>query len=129
MPNKNWEDIDRFGVNRLEPRATFQNFATAAEAIAAHGGASPRTVSLDGTWKFDYSDDATVAPEGFEAAGFDDSAWGEIPVPSCWQMFGHGAPHYTNVQYPIPLDAPLEMVKELDQLELDQRTTLQDSST
>ena len=55
MNLKNWEDFNRFGVNRLEPRATFQNFATSAAAIAARCAPSPRTRSLDGTWKFSYA--------------------------------------------------------------------------
>ena len=41
------------------------------------------------------------------------------------------APYSVMTGSPIsmPEDAPLEMVKELDQFELDQSTTLQDSST
>jgi len=27
-------------------------------------------------------------------------------VPSCWQLYGYGRPHYTNVTYPIPLFPP-----------------------
>ena len=38
-------------------------------------------------------------------ADFDDG-WDEIPVPSHWQLEGHGRPQYTNVAYPFPVDPP-----------------------
>ncbi len=37
---------------------------------------------------------------------FDDSAWDEIVVPGHWQLHGYGAPAYTNVNYPFPVDPP-----------------------
>ena len=47
-------------------------------------------LSLDGTWEF----------------RLDGGPWGELPVPSHWQLHGHGAPAYTNVAYPFPVDPP-----------------------
>ena len=47
-------------------------------------------LSLDGTWAF----------------RLDGGDWGELPVPSHWQLHGHGAPAYTNVAYPFPVDPP-----------------------
>lgn len=36
-----------------------------------------------------------------------DSLWDDIPVPMSWQMTGrYDVPHYTNWEYPIPLDPP-----------------------
>src|SRR3712207_4682531 len=69
---------------------------------------------LDGTWRFHWSATVADAPEGVEAPDFDDSDWSNIPVPSSWVMpvhdeaLGpdHGAPAYTNVQYPFPVDPP-----------------------
>ncbi len=29
-----------------------------------------------------------------------------ISVPSNWQMEGYGQPHYTNIQYPFPINPP-----------------------
>jgi beta-galactosidase/beta-glucuronidase len=46
------------------------------------------------------------APDGFCAPQYDDAAWDELPVPSCWQMQGYGHPHYTNMQFPFPCDPP-----------------------
>ncbi|HEX8488339.1 MAG TPA: glycoside hydrolase family 2 TIM barrel-domain containing protein [Propionibacteriaceae bacterium] len=69
---------------------------------------APR-LSLNGDWKFRLwpshrgVDDAPADP------GFDDSAWDTLPVPSHWVLQGdgaYGAPAYTNVQFPFPIDPP-----------------------
>ena len=69
---------------------------------------------LDGQWRFRWSPTAAAAPTGIESPDFDDSDWGTIAVPSSFTMpvhdatIGgpHGAPAYTNVKYPFPLDPP-----------------------
>jgi beta-galactosidase len=62
-------------------------------------------LSLDGTWRFRYSERADE-PEEFASAGFDDDGWSELPVPSHWQLHGFGVPAYTNTAYPFPIDPP-----------------------
>ena len=62
----------------LEPRAWFRSDA-------------PR-LPLDGEWDF------RLAGSGPE--------WGRLPVPSHWQLRGHGRPAYTNIGYPFPVDPP-----------------------
>ncbi|HEY7812270.1 MAG TPA: glycoside hydrolase family 2 TIM barrel-domain containing protein, partial [Nakamurella sp.] len=63
-------------------------------------------------WKFRYCESLRDLTPGFEATDFDDSRFGDIAVPSCWQLAGlpgplrYGAPAYTNVTYPFPLDPP-----------------------
>ena len=89
-----WEIIDNFGVNRLPARATFT-------PVFEKGGEA--AVSLDGDWSFAYLETPLATPEGFADPDFDDGEWDEIAVPSCWQMKGYERPHYTNVQYPIPI--------------------------
>lgn len=76
------------------------------------------TLSLDGEWRFRLlsgapgvpgAADALPAGEGAEdvaATGFDDSAWGTLPVPAHWVLHGHGTPIYTNVQLPFPIEPP-----------------------
>ncbi|EOD59702.1 glycoside hydrolase family 2 TIM barrel-domain containing protein [Amycolatopsis vancoresmycina] len=63
-------------------------------------------LSLNGTWRFRLSPGLAAAPAGIEGDDFDDSAWDELPVPSLWQLHGHGRPAYTNVRYPFPVDPP-----------------------
>src|SRR4051794_32742262 len=65
---------------------------------------APR-LSLDGRWAFRLLERAD-GPLDFVDAAFDDSAWDRLPVPSHWQLHGYGAPAYTNVRYPFPVDPP-----------------------
>ena len=62
-------------------------------------------IALDGDWAFRLSPRAT-APADFADPGFDDAGWDRLPVPSHWQLHGYGAPAYTNVAYPFPVDPP-----------------------
>jgi beta-galactosidase len=71
-------------------------------------------LSLDGTWRFHFSPTVADAPDGVEAPDYDDAGWSDLPVPSSWVMpwhdrtlgADHGAPAYTNVQYPFPVEPP-----------------------
>jgi beta-galactosidase len=58
-------------------------------------------LSLNGSWHFRLSPTARVA-EDFTGS----DSWETIPVPAHWVLHGHGAPIYTNVQYPFPIDPP-----------------------
>ncbi|WP_232664875.1 glycoside hydrolase family 2 TIM barrel-domain containing protein [Pseudonocardia sp. TRM90224] len=77
----------------------------ARPARAAFRSDAP-VIDLGGEWRFHLSPSAAAAPEGIEAPDFDDSGWSTLPVPSNWQMHGHGKPAYTNVVYPFPIDPP-----------------------
>jgi beta-galactosidase len=63
------------------------------------------SLSLDGDWAFRLSATAQ-APLDFVAEAFDDASWDRLPVPSHWQLHGYGAPAYTNVVYPFPVEPP-----------------------
>lgn len=101
-----WENPGVTGINRLAPRAYFYPYPDAAAAVTGERGATPWFIPLNGTWKFAYSPTPAEAPEGFETESFDDCLWDDLAVPSCWQLQGYGRPHYTNVQYPFPVDPP-----------------------
>ena len=101
-----WENPKVIGLNRLTPRAFFLPFADEASAIRGERADTPFFSSLNGTWKFNYAPTPAEAPAAFYEKGFDDAAWNDLPVPSNWQMYGYGHPHYTNVQYPFPVDPP-----------------------
>jgi beta-galactosidase len=81
------------GSGSLPPRAWFP----ASDA--------PR-LTLDGTWRFRLSPTATAEDESFARPDFDDSGWTGLKVPAHWCLEGHGAPIYTNVLYPFPVDPP-----------------------
>lgn len=80
------------GHGSLPPRAAFTSDA--------------RALSLNGTWRFLLSPSIAAAPDGIERDDFDDHEWDTLPVPSHWQLQGHGKPAYTNVRYPFPVHPP-----------------------
>ncbi|MEV1174128.1 glycoside hydrolase family 2 TIM barrel-domain containing protein [Nonomuraea sp. NPDC049784] len=86
-------DLETFtpGSGLLEPRAALRSDAPALD--------------LNGMWRFRLSPTANI-PDDFAQPPFDDSDWGSLPVPSHWNLHGHGAPAYTNVDFPIPIDPP-----------------------
>ncbi len=73
-----------------------------------------RVIDLSGMWRFHWWPTTASAPAGVEDPTFDDAAWGTIAVPSSFVMpvhdatvvGPHGAPAYTNVRYPFPIDPP-----------------------
>ena len=63
-------------------------------------------MDLNGDWRFRWTPTAATPTVGFEAVEFDDTDWPTVPVPGHWQFHGYGAPAYTNVPYPFPVDPP-----------------------
>jgi len=107
MPDlPDWENLDILERGRLAPRPYYIPFPSEEAALTHDRRGSDRFLPLDGVWKFHYAETPAQAPDGFEEPSFDASAWDDLPVPSCWQMHGYGIPHYTNVQYPFPVDPP-----------------------
>jgi beta-galactosidase len=65
-------------------------------------------MSLNGEWRFRLSPTASAEDASFAQPGFDASGWGTVAVPGHWVLQGAGgAPAYTNVAYPFPVDPPL----------------------
>ncbi|MGP3970883.1 glycoside hydrolase family 2 TIM barrel-domain containing protein [Streptomyces sp. 6N223] len=63
-------------------------------------------LSLNGAWAFRLSDTAEGTGTAFTEDDADTSGWSEVRVPGHWVLQGHGAPAYTNVSYPFPVDPP-----------------------
>ncbi len=97
-----WENPGLTGRGRLKERSHFFAYPDEKSALTFDPAASPWHRSLNGTWKFHFAPTVQEAP-GLDA---DTVGWGELPVPSCWQMHGYGRPHYTNHRYPFPVDPP-----------------------
>lgn len=66
---------------------------------------APR-LSLNGQWQFRLSPGIRRAPNDGWQQGKDLSGFTPLPVPSSWNMHGHGSPAYTNVQFPFPVEPP-----------------------
>jgi beta-galactosidase/beta-glucuronidase len=101
-----WENPRLFAKNRLPGHAYFVSVDQEGEIDFLRREKSSRIVPLNGIWKFHYSETVQAAPEAFFHGDYDDAAWTDMPVPSHWQLNGFGRPHYTNVQYPFPVDPP-----------------------
>jgi beta-galactosidase len=65
---------------------------------------APR-LPLNGDWAFRLAPRAD-GPADFVEREYDETGWERLPVPSHWQLHGYGAPAYTNVRYPFPVDPP-----------------------
>lgn len=102
-----WFDPTAVGRGREPARATFFAFESTELALKrAAPSASSRFLDLNGTWKFSWAPKAGEVPPGFEQPSYDDSRWGDIPVPGNWELNGYGFPIYTNVDYIFETDPP-----------------------
>ncbi|MFE7326083.1 glycoside hydrolase family 2 TIM barrel-domain containing protein [Streptomyces sp. NPDC057565] len=73
-----------------------------------YAGSDAGRMSLNGDWRFRLSPTASAEDASFAQSGFDASGWGTVAVPGHWVLQGAGgAPAYTNVVYPFPVDPPL----------------------
>ncbi|KAI0886735.1 glycoside hydrolase family 2 protein [Annulohypoxylon maeteangense] len=101
-----WNNLNVLHRNTLPPRANFYVYNTQNDALN-YDIENSNAYCLSGTWKFNFATNPFEAPEGFENPGFNTAEWDDIPVPSMWQLNGYGkGPHYTNVNFPIPVDPP-----------------------
>ena len=101
-----WNDIAVIRENAELPRARFIAHADRASALAGNVKNNEFYRSLNGSWKFHYSDSPSLRPKSFFRPDFDASDWADIPVPSNWERQGFGYPIYINVPYPFEIDEP-----------------------
>ncbi|RKN35059.1 glycoside hydrolase family 2 TIM barrel-domain containing protein [Streptomyces hoynatensis] len=78
----------------------------ALPARAWYADSDAARLSLNGSWSFRLAPTAAGTGEEFTREEAELSGWGEVTVPGHWVLQGHGAPAYTNVNYPFPLDPP-----------------------
>ncbi|MFC6465313.1 glycoside hydrolase family 2 TIM barrel-domain containing protein [Marinilactibacillus sp. GCM10026970] len=93
-------------LNREAEHAYFFSYDNLDSALTYQNNYSSKVTSLNGRWKFRYSEYPSGIQSSFQEKDFDDTEWDSITVPSNWQMEGYENPHYTNVQYPFPVDPP-----------------------
>ncbi len=63
-------------------------------------------LSLNGTWRFLYANTPEEIPQDFYLAGYKDSKWAKLQVPSNWEMFGYGDALFRNVAAPFKANPP-----------------------
>ena len=101
---KEWESVEELALNKEQPHAWFFSFENVEKARKVLPENSKYWQSLNGTWKFHWAPNPDERPADFYKAGFDASAWDNIPVPSSWNIVGiqkdgtqkYGTPIYVN---------------------------------
>ncbi|GHT52277.1 beta-galactosidase [Bacteroidia bacterium] len=63
-------------------------------------------ISLNGNWKFFWSDTPEGIPANFYVPGFNDRKWSAIPVPCNWEMQGFGDKLFRNVSLSFKANPP-----------------------
>ena len=101
-----WENPALVSQGKEKPHATAMIFTNAADVKNDDYSRSPFYQSLNGTWKFVYTDKYANRPMNFFETTLDDSKWNDLPVPSNWELKGFGIPIYTNIVYPYPKNPP-----------------------
>ncbi len=101
-----WENPEVFGTNKLEPHAYFIPFQNKESALSFDVSTSDRYQLINGYWDFKFLNNPDDTPDGFYALGYDISSWDSIPVPSNWQLEGHGMPIYANISMPFESNPP-----------------------
>ena len=97
--------LDTGRVGAQKEHAYFIPHACEGDALNLAREYSERLTLLTGDWDFHFYPSVTDLPPSIGEVDFTET----IPVPMNWQyMLGRGydTPHYTNVNYPFPIDPP-----------------------
>lgn len=97
---KEWEDPTVFAINKRAAKAN-RIFFLDQQSLNDFN-----YYSLNGEWEFKYLANHNLYQKDFYAVDFSTADWDQITVPSNWQLQGYDKPHYTNVNYPFPVDPP-----------------------
>ena len=87
-----WQNPEVVNVNKLPARATSISYPNQELAIVANRDASPRKLSLNGTWKFNFAEAPSKAPKDFFQSSYTDANWKTLLVPANWELQGYGKP-------------------------------------
>ncbi|WP_172973975.1 glycoside hydrolase family 2 TIM barrel-domain containing protein [Fundicoccus ignavus] len=98
-----WENYLLTGENRLKPRASFNRYQKLTDALAGNDQVNGFK-SLNGEWAFKLFHTPFDAFACIKQGQFD--TFGQIDVPSNWQMRGFDKMHYTDVLYPFVINPP-----------------------
>jgi len=104
--SSNYLKKEVLAVNREPEHAYFFAYKEKEAARSYDRSRSKGFNLLNGVWKFHYGRHPNAVDNDFFKEGFNDTDWELLHVPSHWEMKGFGHPHYTNVQYPFPVDPP-----------------------
>jgi len=93
-----WENPQVVGINKEKAHTTI--------TLPSEKQNNPGIISLNGTWKFQWSPNPETRPVDFFKTDYSFADWDNILVPGNWEMQGFGTPIYTNIKYPFKVDPP-----------------------
>lgn len=91
--------------NRENQRAYYIPFGSRESALTKDKSQSGQYSSLNGMWDFKYFECPLDLPESMDMIDYSET----LTVPSCWECYGYGQIHYTNINYPFQYDPPYTM--------------------
>ena len=98
-----WHDMEVNDINRFQLHTDFFSFlpgeAGPLSSSIFDKGKSKNFLSLDGTWKFKWVENADQRPTDFYKTDLDDSQWKTMQTPAIWELNGYGDPEYVNIGY------------------------------
>jgi beta-galactosidase len=100
LGRNDWENEIMFEQNKLRARVPSSSFQTVEDALE-DDRSKARVQSLNGIWHFKYVGKSEERPMDFMGTEFAGEGWDTIPVPSNWELKGHGQPIYSNITYPF----------------------------
>ncbi len=102
------QTLSHLHVGCEAPHAYFIPYASDAAAHNGNRADSDRFLSLCGEWSFRFYPSLSAVPD-FTSPDWTAEGADRLSVPMSWQMAlgrGYDTPHYTNVNYPFPVDPP-----------------------
>ena len=102
------KSLEHLHVGCEAPSAYFIPYGTEESAREGNRAESNRFFSLCGEWSFRYYNSVNEI-EDFTAESYTAEGAHKLTVPMSWQYAlgrGYDTPHYTNVNYPFPVDPP-----------------------
>lgn len=107
-----WEDPKQYKINKEDGHTIAMPYDNVSAAMGRQE--SPYKQSLNGMWKFYWQRGLKNQPQNFEKTDFDDSDWGEIKVPSVWQMQGYSVPYYYASTFPRAFSRSRMQIPKID---------------
>lgn len=102
--------------NRMPMHASYYVFEDEKKAGTADWKQSGNYMSLNGLWKFKWTEKPAELPVNFESVTLDDSKWADFNVPANWELNGYGYPIYssagfefTHLMRPDPPFTPMDV--------------------
>ena len=95
-----WQDPNVNAINRAAMHTNYFAYESEQAALKGCRLASDNYMTLNGTWKFNWVQNADQRPTDFYKIDFNDKGWDNIQVPGVWELNGYGDPIYVNVGYP-----------------------------